>query len=83
MINIDINQGMTIEKKISAMTDSRDLVNSILNTYYGTEKEKEDIRRNIDHINQWLLDQEILSNLSSELLSSMNDVVLRSQGVLQ
>lgn len=83
MINIDINNGMTIEKKIAAMIDSRDLINQILDTYYGTDKEKEDVQRNLDHINQWLSNPEILSNLTEELLSSMNDTILRSQGVLQ
>lgn len=83
MINIDINNGMTIEQKISAMIDSKNLVNQILDTYYGTEQEKEDIQRNIDHLNQALSNNEILSNLTSELLSSINDTILRSQGVLQ
>lgn len=83
MINIDINQGMTVEKKISAMIDSRDLINKILDTYYNTDEEKQDIIRNIDHINQCLLNEEILSNLTSELLSSMNSVILRAQGVIQ
>lgn len=83
MINININEGMTIEKKISAMIDSKDLINNILDTYYGTDREKDDIQRNVDHINQCLLDAEILSNLSPELLSIMNNVILRSQGVLQ
>lgn len=80
---IDINQGMTIEKKISAMIDSINLINNILDTYYGTDTEKADVQRNIDHLNQCLSNDEILSNLSSELLSSINDTILRSQGVLQ
>lgn len=83
MINIDINNGMTIEQKISAMIDSRNLINQILDTYYGTEREKEDIRRNVNHLNQSLSDQEILSNITPELLSSINDSILRSQGVMQ
>jgi hypothetical protein len=83
MHNIDINIGMTIEQKISAINDSILLVNQILETYYGTEREKEDIKRNIDHLNQSLQDQDILANLTPELLSSINDTILRSQGVLQ
>ena len=80
---ININNVITIEQKIQAMIDSRDLITQILDTYYGTEREKEDIKRNIDHLNQSLSDSEILSNLVPELLSSINDCILRSQGVLQ
>lgn len=83
MINIDINNGMTIEQKISAMIDSKNLVNQILDTFYGTDQEKNDIIRNIDHLNQALSNEEILSNITPELLSSINDTILRSQGVLQ
>jgi hypothetical protein len=84
MINIDIlNNGITTEQKISAMIDSRDLINNILDTFYGTDREKDDIQRNIDHLNQCLLNEEILSNLTPELLSSINDSILRSQGILQ
>jgi len=83
MYNIDINVGMTIEQKISAINDSILLVNQILETYYGTDREKEDIARNIDHLSQSLQNQDILSNLTPELLSSINDTILRSQGVLQ
>ena len=83
MINIDINNGMTVEQKISAMIDSKNLITQILDTYYGTDREREDIIRNIDHLNQCLQDNEILSNLTPELLSSINDTILRSQGVLQ
>lgn len=83
MINIDINNGMTIEQKISAMIDSKNLVNQILDTFYGTDQEKNDIIRNIDHLNQALTNEEILSNITPELLSSINDTILRSQGVLQ
>lgn len=83
MINIDINNGMTIEQKISAMIDSKNLVNQILDTFYGTDQEKDDIMRNIDHLNQALTNEEILSNITPELLSSINDTILRSQGVLQ
>jgi hypothetical protein len=83
MINIDINNGMTIEQKIQAMIDSRDLITQILDTYYGTDREKEDIKRNVDHLNQCLQNEEILANLTPELLSSINDCILRSQGVLQ
>ena len=46
-MNIDINQGMTLEKKVSTIIDSRDLINQILETYYGTDNEKDDVRRNI------------------------------------
>lgn len=83
MINININQSITLEQKIAAIIDSKNLINNILSTYYGTEREKEDIKRNVDHLNQCLLDNNLLPNLSTELLSSINDVILRSQGVLQ
>lgn len=83
MINININQSITLEQKIAAIIDSKNLINNILSTYYGTEREKEDIKRNVDHLNQCLLDNDLLPNLSTELLSSINDVILRSQGVLQ
>ena len=82
MINIDINNGMTTEKKISAMIDSKNLIDAILATYYGTDKEKEDVQRNVDHLTQSLSNQEILSNITEELLSSMNDTILRAQGVI-
>jgi len=83
MINININQSITLEQKIAAIIDSKNLINNILSTYYGTEREKEDIKRNVEHLNQCLLDNDLLPNLSTELLSSINDVILRSQGVLQ
>ena len=82
MINIDINNGMTTEKKISAMIDSKNLIDAILATYYGTDREKEDVKRNVDHLTQSLSNQEILSNITQELLSSMNDTILRAQGVI-
>lgn len=82
MINIDINNGMTTEKKISAMIDSKNLIDAILATYYGTDREKEDMQRNVDHLTQSLSNQEILSNITEELLSSMNDTILRAQGVI-
>ena len=64
------------------MIDSKNLIDAILATYYGTDREKEDMQRNVDHLTQSLSNQEILSNITEELLSSMNDTILRAQGVI-
>lgn len=82
-MNIDTNQGMTLEKKVSTILDSKDLINQILDTYYGTENERDDIRRNIAHIELLLTQSDVYASiLDQELLPSINDVIARSQSVL-
>lgn len=82
-MNIDINQGMTLEKKISTIIDSRDLINQILETYYGTDNEKDDVRRNIEHIKLFLADADIYASVvEQDLLNGLNDVLARAETIL-
>lgn len=82
-MNIDINQGMTLEKKVSTIIDSRDLINQILETYYGTDNEKDDVRRNIEHIKLFLADADIYASVvEQDLLNGLNDVLARAETIL-
>lgn len=82
-MNIDINQGMTLEKKVSTIIDSRDLINQILETYYGTDNEKDDVRRNIEHIKLFLADADIYASVvEQDLLTGLNDVLARAETIL-
>lgn len=82
-MNIDINQGMTLEKKISTIIDSRDLINQILETYYGTDNEKDDIRRNIEHIKLFLAEPDIYAAVvEQDLLNGLNDIMARAETIL-
>lgn len=82
-MNTDANEGMTLEKKISTVADSKNLINEILQTYYGTDNEKEDITRNVMHIQLLLLQPEVQASLVSQnLLSDINDVLTRAEFIM-
>lgn len=60
-LNIKINS----ETQIQSIEESNDYILERLSTYYGAEKEKEDIYRNIRHI-ELLLSDMVLLNIIPE-----------------
>ena len=77
-----INEILGLEKQIESMDDSVDYINNRLNTFYNTENEKIDIKRNIDHLKLLLSKPQIVDILSQDKIIFYNDAIHRGESVI-
>ena len=80
-INEEIKKLLTVEQQINSLDDSVNYINNRLSSYYNTEAEKNDIKRNVDHIRTLLLKDYIVSNLSPEQISNYRDSIHKGESV--
>lgn len=70
------------QKHIPLMMDSVSYIEDRLSTYYGTDKEKDDIQRNLEYLQVMLSKSFIVSNLTQEQLLSINTAIDRASSIL-
>lgn len=78
----DLNIDTSPESRIKSLYDSIKYIEDRLLTFYNTEKEKEDILRNISHIELLLSDNEIFSKLNEEEIEKINNTIFVAKSKL-
>lgn len=77
-----INKLISIDQQIQSIDDSVDYIENRLSSFYNTTAEKEDLRRNIDHIKTLLNKDIIISKLSEDNIIAYRSVIDRGESVL-
>jgi hypothetical protein len=77
-----INNLLTIDQQIKSIEDSINYINNRLSSYYHTQVEKNDIKRNVEHIKVLLTRKYIIDKLSADQIKSYRDSIHKGESVL-